>query len=289
MKKSKIALLLFVINCLSNQFSQAQVIYAGAVTGGFYDIVPDQLITAPPIQTGLPNSVYTVNMFGGSAPDFEFRGFGSSSGGAQESHISILALDSNCSVLFLRIDTPSVYRKVAMPLSNGDSINSSGAIWEKSIMYLTSYLSIAGTPGIAGFITDWFDLIDHFVGVRHETPTDTLYGWIRVRCSESFPNNPVCYIKDYVSLTVGANKHTKKEELRFFPNPIKDRITINLEKGDNVSHIKIINDMGLLMLDEKADKTSLLEMNFSSFPNGIYFMQLQINASIISKKIVIQH
>ncbi len=289
MKKSKIVFLLLVAYCLNYHFSLAQVVYAGPVIGGFYDINPDQLVNAPPIQTGLPNSIYTINMFEGAEPDFEFRGFGYMSGGATESHISIIALNPNCSVLFSRIDTPSVNRKVAKPLLFGDSINAAHAIWEKTIMYLYSLLSVAGMPGISGSITDWNGNIDHYVGVRYESTADTLYGWIRVRCSASTSTNPICYIKDYSSLTLGANKNVKKDELRFFPNPIKDRITFHIVNGENITHFRIINNMGLVMLDEKVAKTSFLEKNLSSLPDGIYFIQLQVNASLLTRKIVIQH
>ncbi|MCK5776967.1 MAG: T9SS type A sorting domain-containing protein [Bacteroidales bacterium] len=73
------------------------------------------------------------------------------------------------------------------------------------------------------------------------------------------------------------------DENNFYPNPITDYL--NIRTIDYPSHLYIYNISGQLLLtkDIKQENTKI---DFSAYPNGIYFIELKQNNKITRKKII---
>jgi Leucine-rich repeat (LRR) protein len=73
--------------------------------------------------------------------------------------------------------------------------------------------------------------------------------------------------------------------LQVAPNPTSGLFTITLVKG-HTNSVSIRNSLGQLILIEKHTVTDKLELDISAFPNGIYFLQLEVEGEVITKKII---
>ena len=69
------------------------------------------------------------------------------------------------------------------------------------------------------------------------------------------------------------------------PNPTQDRIIVSLEEGTATS-VTIRNSLGQLLLSNKTPSTNQVELDLSSYPTGIYFLQLEVDGQVITKKVV---
>lgn len=196
----KIIFLIFILPiCL-----QAQVDKAGDTFAGYKDITPDTLLDFPG-----PNGYirYFIDLNGDAISDLKIESFRMLSGPMDAKDISVVPLDTHVYVRFGRVD--SVYilainnwqkSPIAKPLIYGDSINSFVSVWKNSSLYMTRntmYLNTLIKP------MDWVSANDLYIGIRHNMPGWTIYGWIRVNC----PNSDGCYLKDY-SFTKCANSPT---------------------------------------------------------------------------------
>ncbi len=80
-----------------------------------------------------------------------------------------------------------------------------------------------------------------------------------------------------------------KTIFNIYPNPANNKITIN--NKDNLfkeSQISILNMAGQQVISEQFNSQNKIEMNVSSLVKGIYFVRIQTNSGIESKKLVIQ-
>ena len=78
-------------------------------------------------------------------------------------------------------------------------------------------------------------------------------------------------------ITVGiVNNVNVKPELVIYPNPFKDRITIELPLGEKPSKITISGIDGTILLHEKYPNDNILNLNFLS--QGIYYLTVYFDA-----------
>lgn len=92
------------------------------------------------------------------------------------------------------------------------------------------------------------------------------------------------------STTLNNNDYNSDFQVSFYPNPVKDKLTIN--KGilvDDSYTFSLIDINGRTVLKQNFSATSLLETtNVSELSNGVYLGILQTANHRIAKKIVIQ-
>jgi hypothetical protein len=74
-------------------------------------------------------------------------------------------------------------------------------------------------------------------------------------------------------------------DVNIHPNPTQDWITVSLEEGTATS-VSIRNSLGQLLLSDKKPSTNQVELDLSSYPTGIYFLQLEVDGQVITKKVV---
>ena len=73
--------------------------------------------------------------------------------------------------------------------------------------------------------------------------------------------------------------------ISIYPNPTENWITVSLEEGTATS-VTIRNSLGQLLLSDKIKTTNQVALDLSSYPTGIYFLQLEVDGQVITKKVV---
>ena len=127
------------------------------------------------------------------------------------------------------------------------------------------------------FITGGFSSIVAF-------GNDTLTSTNSINWQDMF----VCKLfNDY---SVGINtRESFKNELKIYPNPASELITIDLkrEKTNNETEIGIYSLTGSLIRKEKS-KSNLIMMNVEELVNGVYIITVNSNGSFKTQKLIIQ-
>ena len=73
--------------------------------------------------------------------------------------------------------------------------------------------------------------------------------------------------------------------VNIYPNPTSAMLTISLEK-DTYTTVIIRNSVGQLILTDKYPLVDKVELDISSYPTGIYFLQVKADEEVITKKII---
>lgn len=77
------------------------------------------------------------------------------------------------------------------------------------------------------------------------------------------------------------------DQISFYPNPVKDKLT--LENPDlKINQVKITNANGKLLLLQKVNSTKT-EIDFSSFPKGVYILTAESKGKIIKAEKIIKN
>ena len=120
---------------------------------------------------------------------------------------------------------------------------------------------------------------------RHTYPTfiDSCY-----EATISIMNLNSCqsYFTDTVCITATTSlKEYSLNKIDLYPNPTSGKLTITLEVS-NATSVTIRNSLGQLMLVDNQSSSGNLELDISSYPTGIYFLQLEVGGEMVTKKIV---
>lgn len=94
-------------------------------------------------------------------------------------------------------------------------------------------------------------------------------------------------VKIYKSLSIptGFNSYVYENNIRIYPNPVKDQITISVDDPDLInSEVKIINSLGSVVSVYKLDSYET-KINTSSLLSGFYIIQIQNGNFIYNEKI----
>ena len=89
-----------------------------------------------------------------------------------------------------------------------------------------------------------------------------------------------------VNQLIGINEHSSIS-FSTYPNPTSGKLSITLEEG-NATSVTIRNSLGQILLIDKTRATNQLELDISAYPTGLYFLQLEVDGQLMTKKIVKQ-
>ena len=137
-----------------------------------------------------------------------------------------------------------------------------------SIWFLAQPATICGSDtGFYTFLiqndTLFFTLVSDLCGAR--TFVATAYAWVDITAN----------VKDDNSLA---------SSIITYPNPTQERITVSLEEAKTGS-LRVLNSLGQVVLAD--DFKGVTELNLSlDGPSGLYFLQVEIDGEIITKKVV---
>jgi|GEM_PF-2001472 hypothetical protein len=85
-----------------------------------------------------------------------------------------------------------------------------------------------------------------------------------------------------VDVNAGIQNNTNDVAFKLFPNPVKN--TLYIEAGSNISSVKVSNILGQVVTDEKVDGKKA-QVNTSDFQPGVYFVAVDTEKGLISRKI----
>jgi len=116
-----------------------------------------------------------------------------------------------------------------------------------------------------------------------------------------FSNNPFTCIPNYINVMdsvqhsyplcaagnthgcaiAGINQISKTTQLKIYPNPANNKITID---ANDVINVKLFDVLG-----KQITATKQNQIDVSNLPEGVYFIQVQTSTSIATQKIIMQH
>ena len=89
-------------------------------------------------------------------------------------------------------------------------------------------------------------------------------------------------------VTVGIKEPNLDEQMKIYPNPASDIITLEIDKGNNTDlTLKIYNLLGILVKSEIV-KQSKQQININDLSNGIYMVEIREKELTRKQKIIIQ-
>jgi Secretion system C-terminal sorting domain len=86
------------------------------------------------------------------------------------------------------------------------------------------------------------------------------------------------------SFGVGIDELTSST-ISIHPNPTTGQLTIALAKG-SATAVTLRNSLGQLLLSDKSLTGNQLTLDISAYSTGIYFLQLEVDGKLITKKVV---
>ena len=87
-----------------------------------------------------------------------------------------------------------------------------------------------------------------------------------------------------VNLVTSVNQINENEDFSIYPNPVTDRLNINLNNIQKNIYVKLIDLSGQIILSETYNNTSYINIDIEKFEKGVYFIEV----NNIIKKIVKQ-
>ena len=91
-----------------------------------------------------------------------------------------------------------------------------------------------------------------------------------------------------LAVVISSIHNTKNIFTSIFPNPANDELLIQLSNTSTFSYT-ITNVLGTEILKMKELTTSSFSLNTSSFPSGIYFLNINIKGQTKTTKFLVQH
>ncbi|HKC67708.1 MAG TPA: T9SS type A sorting domain-containing protein, partial [Bacteroidia bacterium] len=209
-----------------------------------------------------------------------------------------LTITFTCNTTFSVICTvhPSIYSSDSCTYFGGAIVNNvpASSTPHPSFTYTVEgngQIDFTNTSSISGSNTQWYwSIVDansnHWTSSTtspsfslpvNENYTVTLYmytGW----CSAT-DTTQVIYNNE---ITTGVQKLINNDkEVIVYPNPAQDKIYI---KGKEIMEIMLFD-----VLVNEILTTKETEIDVTTLPNGIYFLQVKTNKEVLSKKLIVRH
>ncbi len=110
--------------------------------------------------------------------------------------------------------------------------------------------------------------------VRAYLPVDTLSGLHH--------NREVAFSYTIGNCAAEINENIVEQNIKVFPNPANDKLTVNLSEQINNPKISLINTLGEILLKDQSQS-----IDVSKVPNGIYFLNVKTDKLEVNKKVII--
>jgi hypothetical protein len=176
--------------------------------------------------------------------------------------------------------TSSVYW---MQLFAFNSTLDTSGIWLSGAIKRTLYSAITSISG--GGHSGLFNGSDDYLGFRKITPSDTIYGWLRLGMQPSITIKSYAYQNKYTGLT---EKTITKKNIIYFPNPCSNFIigsfTLNPNKN---TLIEISNQLGQVIFSKSTNRNQII-IDLAEFSVGIYYIKTINGSDIDVREIILQ-
>jgi len=88
--------------------------------------------------------------------------------------------------------------------------------------------------------------------------------------------------------SVGVNNFVEEINIKVFPNPAKEKISVELDNGTLLNSIAVYSLIGEKVLEYSNLNSSLFSFNVEQLPKGVYFMQLDCLDKTYVQKIMLK-
>ncbi len=89
--------------------------------------------------------------------------------------------------------------------------------------------------------------------------------------------------------TTGNHEFSISSSIHIYPNPVKDNIHLELHQGLKLVRLSLFDVQGKLWLNEtNATETQKITLNANQLPKGLYFLQVETNKGVMTKKLMIE-
>ncbi|QRM89330.1 T9SS type A sorting domain-containing protein [Lacinutrix sp. WUR7] len=132
-------------------------------------------------------------------------------------------------------------------------------------------------------------------GIGSDDPSEFEYENVTIPSDISIGNYYILFVADAEDIIVESNENNNLEcipititddtlgiidnelnnHIKIYPNPVKDILTINLGENHSKVNIKIHNVLGQKVMNYEFENKQVLEINTSSFSNGMYFLNIK--------------
>jgi|GEM_PF-3124465 hypothetical protein len=141
--------------------------------------------------------------------------------------------------------------------------------------YPTHIYSVAGTYSICVTVTD-------VNGCSSTYCQDDAVS----RLGNNSAQSTLVYINILNPATTSINQLSNNNAINIYPNPAQNNFTIETSSNEKQT-VSVFDITGKLVLSQTINgKTNI---DISNFTNGVYFIQVQTNTNVITKKIIVQH
>src|SRR5690606_32376134 len=76
-------------------------------------------------------------------------------------------------------------------------------------------------------------------------------------------------------------------QVSIYPNPVSDKLNVQLNTNEKIEEIRIINSVGQLLMNQKVGKSSA-EVDVRNLTSGFYLVQIITANNSITKKILVK-
>ncbi len=146
------------------------------------------------------------------------------------------------------------------------------------------YYSVDGEHQYYSFILAWGDCMSGCIYKHqwdfkvHYSSCTVEYLGLETNFNNNLPSPPNC------NITAINDSFIETEIISIFPNPASDKISI---KGENIQNIVLLNGLGQYISTINPNN-NLTEINIQELMTGIYFLKIEIDGKLISKRFVKQ-
>ncbi len=113
------------------------------------------------------------------------------------------------------------------------------------------------------------------------------YGYAKAYTKTSFPSNDGEFsVVNILKNSTGIDDNTLSE-ISVYPNPATDHITVNITNSNSgISTFQIHNLLGEVVYSVSKEFTETTSININYLEPGLYFIKIENNGSVFSKKII---
>ena len=125
-------------------------------------------------------------------------------------------------------------------------------------------------------VLDYETNYEHSIKIR-STDKEGLY------CNKDF----IIHVEDvYEDIPTGIEEFESKG-YQIYPNPVKDKLIVSSTELNQKIDIQIMTAAGKIVFSDKWMSPFTHEINFTSFSDGLYFIRLQSNGNIVTRKVIL--
>jgi hypothetical protein len=285
LKIAKLIISMFLIIIVTNDI-KSQYSIAGIKGSIFVDITPDTLLNPYPLS--FSHEIFYVDINQDNIDDIKIDEFGGVSPGSSNLSVYISSLNSFTSFSFGSRDStfipanppcPDQYsvRTILKVYNYGDTIND-------GIYVAGGFLTYNHRSGPCPDATSyqWLNKSNVCFGVKYQTSTDTLFGWVKV----DVISQSAITIKEYSLGSPSKNINPNNSFIiSVYPNPAKNAIIVSIPFVSNESTLIIYNIVGQELLKQQITDIKT-RIDISNLTSGIYFVRVKTENGMREKKII---